>query len=85
MGSILNKNIISYSNFKKSNNKMNFSIVILGGSQGAEIFGEVVPPVIKMIKDKGYEIEINQQCIKKQKETRGTIAKNNPNSFLPKK
>ena len=69
VGSILNKNIISYSNFKKSNNKMNFSIVILGGSQGAEIFGEVVPPVIKMIKNEGYVIKINQQCISSQKDS----------------
>lgn len=67
MGPILNKNIINCSNFKKNNNKENFSILILGGSQGAEIFGKVVPSVIKMIKNEGYTIEINQQCIKNQK------------------
>ena len=43
VGSILNKNIINYSNFKKSSNKDNFSILILGGSQGAEIFGTIIP------------------------------------------
>ena len=67
VGSILDKNIINYSNFKKNNNKNFFSILVLGGSQGAEIFGKIIPPVIKMLKNKGYEIEINQQCIKKQK------------------
>ena len=67
VGPILNKNIINCSNFKKNNNKENFSILILGGSQGAEIFGKVVPSVIKMIKNEGYTIEINQQCIKNQK------------------
>ena len=67
VGPILNKNIINWSNFKKNNNKENFSILILGGSQGAEIFGKVVPSVIKMIKNEGYTIEINQQCIKNQK------------------
>ena len=41
--------------------------MILGGSQGAEIFGEIIPPAIKMAKDKGYEIEVNQQCLEKQK------------------
>ena len=44
-----------------------FSILVLGGSQGAEIFGRIIPSVIKMIKDKGYDIEIYQQCIEKQK------------------
>ena len=28
----------------------NFSILVLGGSQGAEIFGIVIPPVIKMLR-----------------------------------
>ena len=67
VGSILDKNIINYSTYKKVNNKGNFSILVLGGSQGAEIFGTVIPPVIKMIKDEGYTIEINQQCIRSQK------------------
>ena len=51
----------------KKNNKENFVILVLGGSQGAEIFGTVVPPVIKMLKDKGYKIEIIQQCTSVQK------------------
>ena len=33
------------------------SILILGGSQGAEIFGTVVPTAIKMVKEKGFLIE----------------------------
>ena len=63
----MDKNIINYSIDKKTNNKENFSILVLGGSQGAEIFGTIIPPVIKMIKDKGYKIEISQQCIESQK------------------
>ena len=39
----------------------------MGGSQGAEIFGVVIPAVIKRIKDAGYEIKINHQCILEQK------------------
>jgi len=68
-GSILDKNIINYSNLKNHNNKENFTILVLGGSQGAEIFGKILPPVTKMIKEKGYEIKIHQQCIKNQKKT----------------
>ena len=66
VGTILNKDIINYT-FKKKENRRNFSILVLGGSQGAEVFGKIVPSVIKMIKDKGYDIEINQQCIENQK------------------
>ena len=69
VGPILNKNIINYVESKKNNNKENFSILILGGSQGAEIFGRIIPPVIKMIKNKGYEVAIYQQCIGSQKDS----------------
>ena len=65
VGSILHKNIINCSISSKNNN--NFSILVLGGSQGAEIFGKIIPSVIKMIRDEGHEIEINQQCIAEQK------------------
>ena len=67
VGSILNKNIINSSSFKGKNDKRKFSILVLGGSQGAEIFGKVIPTVVKMIQDAGYEIEINQQCTIGQK------------------
>ena len=67
VGSILNKSIINSSSYKINNDKKKFSILVLGGSQGAEIFGKIIPKVIKMIKDKGYEIEINQQCTVGQK------------------
>ena len=66
VGPILSKNIINYSVIKKNNNKKIFSILVLGGSQGAEIFGKIIPPVIKMVKNKGHEVEINQQCIQNQ-------------------
>ena len=66
VGAILNENINNYSCEQKVKNK-NFSILVLGGSQGAEIFGKVVPPAIKMIKDNGIEVEIKQQCLKEQK------------------
>ena len=62
VGAVLSKNVINYSPFNENNDKRKFSILVLGGSQGAEIFGKVIPTVVKMIKDAGYEIEINQQC-----------------------
>jgi len=68
VGSILDKKIINYSPSKKNNDKKNFSILVLGGSQGAKIFGTIIPSVIKMIKESGHTIEINQQCVANQKE-----------------
>ena len=67
VGSILNKNIINYSNNIEKKDKNIFSILILGGSQGAEIFGKIIPKAIKMLEVEGYKIEVNQQCIKSQK------------------
>ena len=67
VGNILREEIINYSAIEKKGNNKTFSILVLGGSQGAEIFGRIVPSVIKMIKNKGYEININQQCIESQK------------------
>ena len=67
VGSILNKNIINFFPPQKNNKEEKFSLLVLGGSQGAEIFGTIIPPVVQMIKDEGHEIEINQQCLLDQK------------------
>ena len=67
VGSILDKNIINYSAPEIKYNKENFSILVLGGSQGAQIFGKTVPSTIKMLKNNGYQIEITQQCTMNQK------------------
>ena len=67
VGNILREEIINHLVIGKKNNGKIFSILVLGGSQGAEVFGRIVPSAIKMLKDKGYTIEINQQCIKQQK------------------
>jgi len=67
VGTILDKKIINYSPSKINNIEKNFSILVLGGSQGAEIFGKIVPEVAKAIVNQGYKIEIIQQCVDKQK------------------
>ena len=67
VGNILRKEIIDYTEKEKKTDSKIFSILVLGGSQGAEIFGEIIPSVIKKIKNEGYEIAINQQCLEYQK------------------
>ena len=39
----------------------------MGGSQGAKIFGDIIPQVIQMLKNEIKTIEVNQQCIIEQK------------------
>jgi len=68
VGPILDKKIINYSKAERKNNSKYFSILVMGGSQGANIFGEIVPSVIKMISDEGYKIKIIQQSVKDQRE-----------------
>ena len=70
VGPILDKNIINCLLKEKKKIEKKFSILVLGGSQGAKIFGEVVPESIKMLKKEiKLEIEINQQCVADQKES----------------
>ena len=68
VGPILSKNIYKYSNKIKNYKKENFSILVLGGSQGAKIFGDIIPPVIQMLKNEIKTVEVNQQCIIEQKD-----------------
>jgi len=69
VGSILSKDIINTSLSAKDKNKSNFTILVLGGSQGAEIFGTIIPSTIAKVKKLGYEIEVIQQCLLNQKDS----------------
>jgi UDP-N-acetylglucosamine--N-acetylmuramyl-(pentapeptide) pyrophosphoryl-undecaprenol N-acetylglucosamine transferase len=66
VGPILDKNIINNPISNKIFNKEKFSILVLGGSQGAEMFGEIIPSTIKMLNEQGFKIKIIQQCIENQ-------------------
>ena len=41
--------IIENKNFTKQTDEKNFSILVLGGSQGARVFGEIIPETIKKL------------------------------------
>jgi UDP-N-acetylglucosamine--N-acetylmuramyl-(pentapeptide) pyrophosphoryl-undecaprenol N-acetylglucosamine transferase len=66
VGSIVDKKIINYKIIKKNENN-SFSVLVLGGSQGAEIFGDIIPPVIDKLKSQGFNIKIAHQCIPTQR------------------
>ena len=69
VGNILSNEIINYSLINNKSLKNCISILILGGSQGAEIFGKIIPSTIKMIHDRGHKVEVIQQCTESQKES----------------
>ncbi len=57
-------------NLKKSNeqnsNKKNLSILIMGGSQSAKIFGEILPEILVRCFQNNVKFKIYQQCLDKQ-------------------
>jgi len=68
VGAILRKDIFEFSNSEKNIMKENiFTVLVLGGSQGADIFGKIIPSVIKKISEQGHDIKIYQQCTQSQK------------------
>ena len=83
VGHILNKDIINALPLAKDKNKSNFTILVLGGSQGAEIFGTIIPPTIAKAKKLGYEIDIIQQCLFDQKDSISSFYdKNNIKNYI---
>ena len=69
VGHILRKKITDHSLQKEKKRDDSFTIVVLGGSQGAEVFGKPIPLAVKKLKELGYGIKIFHQCIKSQKDS----------------
>ena len=68
IGNIIKKEIINLSKDLKQNNRQKISILILGGSQAAKIFANILPTVFKNCSDKGILLKIYQQCLPEQNE-----------------
>tara|TARA_Y100001970_G_scaffold178498_1_gene217358 strand:+ start:1174 stop:2265 length:1092 start_codon:yes stop_codon:yes gene_type:complete len=56
--------------------KRNLSVLIIGGSQSAKIFGDEIPKVIKKCHDKGISFNLFQQCLDNQRNNLENIYKN---------
>ena len=68
IGNIVREEIINAENKYYDNKDKNIiSILVLGGSQAAKIFAEILPRVFKQIKDSGITIKVYQQCRVEQK------------------
>ncbi len=68
IGNIIKKEIINYSNkdTKKKIEKLN--ILVLGGSQAAEVFANILPNIFLESKKKGVPLKIFQHCLPDQSE-----------------
>ncbi len=67
IGNILRENIINNSkaNVDKNNNDLN--ILVLGGSQAAKIFAELLPDIFIKCKKNNIDFKVYQQCLNEQK------------------
>jgi len=74
-GNIIREEIL---NFKKNNrfSAETLNILVLGGSQAAKSFGELLPKVFEQCIQKNIKIKIFQQCIESQTEKLNRIYKN---------
>ena len=77
VGHIIREELYNIKNFSKEKIKKN-NILIIGGSQGAEIFGKIIPKVINKLKGVTPDIKIFQQCLSSQiEEIKSFYKKNN--------
>jgi len=74
-GNIIREEIL---NFKKKNQFLPqvLNILVLGGSQAAKSFGELLPKVFEQCKKENINMKIFQQCIPSQTEKLSKIYKN---------
>ena len=75
IGNIIREEIL---NFKKKNQFTPdiLNILVLGGSQAAKSFGELLPSVFTQCKKENIKIKIFQQCVESQKTKLNEIYKN---------
>ena len=76
-GHILRKNVHNYQKENLEKRKDAFSILVLGGSQGAEILGFVIPEVVKKFYSLGYKLKLYHQCVEKQMDLLTSFYKKN--------
>ena len=66
-GNILREKILNFIKInEKSNTDTVISILVLGGSQAAEIFAKVLPSILIQCKKNNMKIKIFQQCLPHQ-------------------
>ncbi len=67
IGFLLRDNILGVKNTNLEVTKNNLSILVIGGSQSAKVFGEQIPEIIEECYKKGIKFNVYQQCLESQK------------------
>ncbi len=67
IGFLLRDNILGVKNTNLEVTNNNLSILVIGGSQSAKVFGEQIPKVIEECNKKGIKFNVYQQCLESQK------------------
>ena len=76
VGYLIRNNILNLKKDESKNLERNIlSILIMGGSQSAKIFGEILPEIIIKCFKNGMEFKIYQQCLDQQTSTIARIYK----------
>ena len=68
IGNIIDKKIISFSKLNLNDQINKLNILVLGGSQAAKVFGDILPNIFRKCKDEGVSLKIFQQCLQDQNE-----------------
>ncbi len=76
IGNIIRKEIFNLKITKDNKERFkNMNILVLGGSQAAEIFAEELPDIFEKLNRTNFSIKIFQQCLKKQVDLLSNIYK----------
>ncbi len=78
VGNIVKKEIIELfkDNSQNQNTSDKLTLLVLGGSQAAKVFAEILPNIFKECKNKGIPLKILQQCLPNQNEELSLFYKN---------
>ena len=81
-GKIIKKDIINFT--KKNNSNINLkkiNLLVLGGSQAAKVFAEILPNIFKKCSDEGIILNIIQHCLPDQNKNLNSFYSNKEIKF----
>ncbi len=67
IGNILREEILNFKKIESKSLENNLNILVLGGSQAAKVFAEILPSVFIECKRKNINIKVYQQCLDDQR------------------
>tara|TARA_B110000211_G_scaffold69927_2_gene80845 strand:+ start:2561 stop:3655 length:1095 start_codon:yes stop_codon:yes gene_type:complete len=82
IGNIIKKKIINLNKENKENKENNkLNVLVLGGSQAAKVFAEVLPNIFQKCINEKIDLKVYQHCLPEQNEQLSLIYKNSKIDF----